>query len=809
MVKIEEANIRRHLFKLAICASASVIASAAAAQQAPQNVIMAAPEGAAPPPQDNLIAAPDGANLPPPSANGQAENTLMAAPEGAVLPPPPGGTVQMRPKPEPRVEPAAEGRANVSDEIVVTATKRETNLQNTPLAVSAIGGEELQARGIREFEQYYREVPGVALVDLGPGSKKYVIRGINTELLPNGEPQVQQYLDDVPLSADTPQPDIRLYDLERVEILRGPQGTLYGSGSMGGTVRNISRKPNLDEVDGYVEATGSQTRHAGELNTAIQGAVSIPLVNGVFGLRISGYDEHNAGFIDNVVLGREDNNDLDVWGGRITALLKPSDGFSMQLMYLHQDMKADDLNTVEFDAAAIPAVPPRPGPPGMPPFPGRPAKPATKGKLQSRIPTQQVFSDVVDIVNLTVEADLGFATLLSSANYYERNRVDVLDLPIPGMSLRSPFKGTTLVEEARLTSNGDGPFQWLAGMFYSETDLLTIQQTRMPPGAPPRDDNIVPTKRSNTSLFGEASYRFTPKLTGTLGLRYSRNRNLLVDNPAVDPVESKLTYKLHAAYQVSDDLLLYTLTSSGFRGGGINNFNRDMLIAAGVNPAEVDATPRQYDGEELQNYEIGLKSTLLDGQATLNVAAYRIEYKDLWAHLFYTNSVYGYTANAGAARIDGVEFEGRLRPTDSLELRASGAWIHSRVTDGPDPSQGGPKPTRPGDPLPFSPKWTGSVGADYTVPLSPMAHVVLSADASYTGSSYTSISSLDPNRRRMPDYILANARATFNFGDYSVALFVRNLTDKRAPLTINNISGFDIISVNTPRTVGITAKANF
>jgi|SRR5581483_12412954 len=245
------------------------------------------------------------------------------------------------------------------EEIVVTAAKTSQSIQDVPLAVTAVTGERLEELGATDFSDYYRLVPGLQAVDRGDGQKKYILRGLNSESAPNLAPIVQQYLDEFPLTlVSGAQSDLRLYDLERVEVLRGPQGTLYGSGSMGGTIKYVTAKPNLRQTRGELEATGSDTEH-GSGNARGHAIVDLPIIQGELGTRVVAYDEYDGGFIDNVMTGRNGTNSTHVGGGRIAVRWDPLEPLDLNLMVVGQRLRSGDLpiDTANFVAPASPFPP--------------------------------------------------------------------------------------------------------------------------------------------------------------------------------------------------------------------------------------------------------------------------------------------------------------------------------------------------------------------------------------------------------------------------------------------------------------------
>src|SRR5579883_3323863 len=306
-------------------------------------------------------------------------------------------------------------------EVIVTAEKQPQPLQDAALAVTALTHSQLGNLGATDFSDYYRLVPGLQAIDRGPGQKKYVLRGLNSESAPNLAPLVQQYLDDFPMTlVSGAQPDLRLYDLARVEVLRGPQGTLYGSGSMGGTIRYITNQPDLDSFGGEAVLTGSDTQ-GGSGNVLGHLVLNVPLVPGQAAARAVGYGEHDSGFIDNVITGQKATNSTDVQGGRVAVRWRPTSRLDMNLMVLDQHLTAQDL---QIDTAGF-AVPPSPFPPFVPWFPTG----AHAGDYQVVKSRSEPTTDDMFISNFSGTYDFDWAKLSSATTYYDHKTKILQETP--------------------------------------------------------------------------------------------------------------------------------------------------------------------------------------------------------------------------------------------------------------------------------------------------------------------------------------------------------------------------------------------
>jgi outer membrane receptor protein involved in Fe transport len=708
-------------------------------------------------------------------------------------------------------------------QVVITAEKRSEKLEDVPLAVSVLSEATLRDIGAVEFSDYERLVPGLTAVDMGVGQKKYILRGLNSESAPSLAPIVEQYLDEFPLTQGTLQSDIRLYDVERVEVLRGPQGTLYGAGSMGGTIRTITRKPNLENFDARVELTGSDTGHGGG-NFLGNAVVNVPLVPGKLAIRAVVFDEDHSGFIDNVYSGRKGINDDLAYGGRVSLLWQATDALALDLMVMRQSERAGAQNDV------MPGFLPPPRPPYFPPFvPWFPANTPPVGDLQVAKAIDERQHDDNTITNLLVTYDFGWANLTSSSTYYRQHKTgdaDVTQFLGFGGWLTNHSLSNTFGQELRLARDR-GPFKWLIGGYYTHGTQPASDngQTAFFPGGALFFQDGNAGRATATAAFGETSYDFLPQLTGTVGIRSQRSsgdRSSIVlggTDPGGLPVgtvtgpfsiaQNKVTTKYELTYRPAAQTTIYASAAQGFRPGGFN----DVAFNPATNPNGV--IPKTFKSDELWNYELGLKTYLLDGRATLNTAIYYIDWSGIQVTAFAPTTAISYETNAGKAKVQGAETELSLAATQHLRLSLSGAFTDARLTEDEPPNPGVPAPGiglpgLKGDRLPDVPRWSGSVVADYRRALGLAGWTGFgTAVLTYTGESATLLRPDDPFYRRVGNYALTGLRCGAERSDWRVTAFVDNLADRRAKLFVNSVTGWDTITVNRPRTVGVTVSKQF
>lgn len=736
---------------------------------------------------------------------------------------------------------AAELGAGI-EEVVVTATKREVSVQDVPVAMQAFTAATLENMGADQVDGYYRMVPNFAVVDRGAGGKLYSIRGISTGLVTQGASTVGVYIDEMPISAAGFQPDPRLFDVDRVEVLRGPQGTLYGEGSIGGTVRMITPRPDPAAFSGKADVSW-QTTADGDPGYKLNAMVNLPLVDEVLALRVSGLHHDLGGYIDRIdmpngvtldvgallglppgvipVLGtgplprKKDINSEVVSSGRASLLWNATDQLTLEASFMKQSMEADGRNTSVGGVAGI-------------------------GELETNFVQAEKVKDDFDLGNLTISYDLGWARLFSSTSTYERTRDATSDTNDLGEAIfptaKLPGSGTfttelqdMVSEEVRLASTGDGPLSWIAGYFYVDKDngfeqiivddygvFVGFMQILGLPVTNARQllDQTGRQEETQHAIFGELTYKLTEKLSATVGLRWFDidQRDTLVNNDInilglglTDGVsetgESDTVTKFNVNYRASDDVLLWATASQGFRIGGTN-----------TTPGIPDEN-RTYASDTLWNYELGARTSWYDNRLVLNGALYYIDWSDIQLAL-PLGTAFG-TINAGQARIIGAELELQARPAAGLDLALAAGYNDGELTQDTPGAPAGPNPGFKGDRLPGVPRLNLAASAQYTFPLSSGGLDGFGrVDYSYTGDSTTTFNDLStanglPSHFNPDAYGLLNLRLGVQNERWTAALFVENATDERAQLLIDNAGVTERITRNRPRTFGMNVRYNF
>tara|TARA_B110000008_G_scaffold171035_1_gene170722 strand:+ start:1618 stop:3981 length:2364 start_codon:yes stop_codon:yes gene_type:complete len=713
----------------------------------------------------------------------------------------------------------------VIEEVVVTALRREQSLQDSPVSISAITGENLEKMGAKSFIQYARSIPSLSFIDTGPGQTQIVIRGIATEQVRQDFPKVKEsvgvYIDEVPVSTARNALDPNLFDIERVEVLRGPQGTLYGSGSLAGTVRVITNKPNPDAFDANVSATIA-SQDEGDENYSVDGMVNIPVVEGQSALRIVGYHNKTSGFIDNVALSDENADQATSWGVRVAYSHQFTDKFGALAKVFYQELDTDAL-PYETRGNSIPTDPR-----------------FDVGEFEKYSSVNGGVKDEFAIYNLEFTYDFEWASLLSSTSYLDRQHKDRQDATYFNerfFGLQVPQLWTDLsdiesfAQEFRLTSAGDGRLSWNFGVYYNDLDKYALgdfvspgfdDATGLPSslfGAPPDTtiQFIVDSEEEQFAVYGEFDYAITDRWTATVGARWfdvtldtSTDANGIY-NGGVSAFtgqadESDTHFKFNVSYQATNDAMLYATASQGFRLGGTNDPVPEGPCGDDLAELGLSATPPSYDSETAWNYELGAKTSWLDQRLTVNATAYQIDWENIQAQRLLSTCGFFFVENGGKAQSRGVELELVSRPTPNLELSLSGSHTDAELTADFE-ALGVPDGTS----LPFSPEWSGYGAVTYHFPQRGEFAYYVRADASYTGSRWNLLDHQSSGAKKLSSYTLANARVGLEAEKWRAELFVTNLNNERTDLFFLNrnygSSQEARVFLNRPRAIGLTVSA--
>jgi len=729
---------------------------------------------------------------------------------------------------------AATDGENAPDEIIVTAQKQAANIQDVPVSVAAIGGAALENLGIENTSDLALLTPGLAVSSTGPGQTQIIVRGISSTA--GSQATSGFYLDEVPVSALSANIEGSLFDLNRVEVLRGPQGTLYGSASMGGAVKYISNQADTDTTEARGDLTLSST-DSGGTNVAANGVVNLPLVVDKAAIRVVGFYKFEDGYIDRFAIDpnnylaadptvppKKNANSYDIWGFRGQMAITPNDTLRITPSAYYQVLKTD--GQFVFDE-----------PPG-----------SYRNMIQTRT-VPEPMRDEVQIYNLTVVQDLtDDINLTSSTSYFVRDTSlteDVTkvqffleDLYFPGVIPTAyPQQSTGLdlskivTQEVRLGGKA-GSFDFVVGGYYQRLKLNSSIEHPIPEGfnetfgTPFPDFDILYLDRTRSKTeeiagFGQATLHASDRLRLTAGVRafkfdqsFSRTQEGLFNGGSTSTTgkasSDGVTPKFSVDFDVSRDVMLYANVAKGFRAGGALSPVPVSVCAPFLAELGLNAAPTQYDPDSLWSYEVGAKTQLADRRVTLNASAYHIDWSKIQQQV-NLQCGFVFTANFGTAVSRGLEFESRWRATDDLTFSVNAGYTDAYLKD-TVPGTG----SQAGDRLLNVPKYNVSVSTDYEQPVSANLVGFLSGSYSYASKVLAEYDRESQWRTRR-GYDIVNVRIGVRDGDdrWRVALFADNLFNTHA--TVGNLissTGADIpttraISVNRPRTIGINLKAGF
>lgn len=732
------------------------------------------------------------------------------------------------------------------EEIVVTAEKRESTVQTTPISLTAVSGQDIQDRGLTDLSDLVQSVPGVSMRTSGPGMTEFEMRGVAST--GGNSPTVGFYYDDTSLTAPSASNEGKivispaLYDLNRVEVLRGPQGTLYGSGSMGGTIKVVPNAPNPDAFDASAEVVFGDTDHGG-FDHAENAMVNLPFGAGQAALRIVGSYSHDAGWIDRVVIAPgdfppavgntrgnvlaapiaadyHDVNDVERSTFRVSALLKPVEGLSITPSFFYQKLASGGLPYID-------------------------SVPGTDAHYQP-FDIRENYSDEFKLSTLNIKYTTPVLELDSITSYWSRNEPLIQDTSESwttglGLTGYTPAQGGLgasyaieynpthqTTEELRISSVGDANPKWLVGYYYedfhSAWDIVFPSQN----GAALFGSNDLfsyfsPMPIYQQSAFGEVTYNITEPWAVTVGARrYRYNAPVSLDQygaltaTVVTETSEKdqgVTPKASMSYQFTKDLMVYATAAKGFRpGGGTGPVpTSGPLTCEAQLMEEYGSTgfvpgPISFKSDSIWSYEVGEKLTLAQDRVIVNGSLYF----EKWSGVQQTNSLsscgYVYTANAGDAHVRGGELEIQAIVVPEVTVSGNVGYAHAAMVSTTLIDAG----FNPGTPIQDVPQWTSSASIAYRHPLTDQLALTARADTTYVGSRTDETYSVN----QLPSYDLTNVRGGLDAGRWSAVLFVNNVADKRALLNnitqdAVNLATYNRVAVSQPRTAGIDLNYRF
>jgi iron complex outermembrane recepter protein len=685
-----------------------------------------------------------------------------------------------------------------SDEIVVTAQKREERLRDVPQSVTALTSETLERLQANDFSDYAGHVPGLAVTGGQPGNSRVTLRGLNTGGVAS---TVGIYVDETPFGSSTSLVnaaalalDLDPYDVQRIEVLRGPQGTLYGANTLGGLLKFVTAAPVPGEFfgrgGGSLEATED-----GDSSWAARAMVNVPLGDQA-AVRISGLRRSEGGYIDDPSRDVDDVNGVETEGWRAAFLANVTEDLTLRLSAQSQDIDSENGEAVAYFQDPLEPV---------------------AGETDQFSPFDVTSEVSYLILNGTIDWDLGFATLVSSTSYSELEQHHLEDGTLafgtPSF-LVEDIPQDKFTQEVRLASNGEGPLEWLLGAFYTTENGLLDQEIffGVPPGTATGLTATIDSEYTERAVFGGITYHFSPQFDVAVGARYAENEQSMVQggtavsNGGEESSDDAITYSVAPRWRVNDRTMIYGRVSTGYRPGGPNILGAPTVI------------PATFDPDSTINYELGVKTDLIDGTLRLDAAVFRIDWSDIQL-LVFDGAVSG-NANGGGAESQGVEWAATLTPSDALTVAWTGAYTDTQLTDDTDPIVVG---GFSGDPLPYAPEWTSTVDVTYEWSVFGDAMASIGGAWRYVGEQSTGFPGVGgflygAEQIELPSYNLVDLRAGVEFDAFSVALFAKNVTDERA---VTQFGGFGATLPDNvgepnggavlvrPRTVGVSLTANF
>ncbi len=768
---------------------------------------------------------------------------------------------------------SADTVAEQAQDIIVTGTRRATTLQDTPINISAVTAQELANQRIDDVRDLADFTPGVTIQDTGPRSTGTIVfRGINADdnstFGANNDTAIATYLGESPLYLD-----LKLLDMQRVEVLRGPQGTLYGAGTLAGAIRYIPNRPDANKWEGLFHGRMFGMSHSDDPGFQTDGMINVPVIRDVLALRaVVGYYD-TPGFIDYPLLVNvpgvslpqpglpdqslgtpeqqaanlhryKDANFDHTFTTRLEAGIYPWSGAKIYLTYAHQDTKTNGRQINGYGVLGT----------GKYEAPQRYLEPATRK---------------ADLYQAEVEIDLGgFAQLVSATSYSERNNwssADVTDLLLdldydyelfPAFAgytdSRQKYKQTS--QEIRLVSLHGGPLSWVIGGFYNKLDYHSDYREILP-GIPEfygiyRPDNFeyasyVTSEDKEKALFGEATLEPIKGLKITGGVRYYDYQSKIEGGTALplydpypeinfsgrsgDTSNDGFVYKGNLSYEFSSDFLLYGTYSTGYRIGGVNRVAPCVLpLPPGQN---LCALPNElsFGPDKTKNAEIGARATLFNGLLKGSIDVYHIDWDGIQLAGQTENGAIGITVNGGKAVSKGVELEFALYPVENLVIRGNYAYVDAHLTEdvpgllqieGKDADGNANKvDARAGDRLPGSAKHSGALGVTYSYPLANDARITANWTATYHGDVLSRVGARGFGEK-IPDYMTHRAFIGYAQNAFTIRLYADNIFDKYAYTAIDNdlsrrivndgvVSRYYARSVLTPRVVGLETMVHF
>ena len=731
--------------------------------------------------------------------------------------------------------------------VVVTGQKRAEKMQEVPQSMSVLDGSHLEAEHIESYADLAMNVPNLSFTNQGgPGLSNIEIRGISSDI---GTSTVAIYVDDTPItlrnqSFYSGQSEPQLFDIKQVEVLRGPQGTLYGASAMGGTIRFVSNPVNLENYERSASSDVSGTEYGGA-NYATKGVINVPLVTGELGLRVGVSFSHDSGYVNHAdVSGNIDQrgiNDNETRVVKATLAWKPSDRLTITPSLLYQRTGIGDTGLVNLTGPKnlTDKLVPENGVDTL-------AVPSLKGEYHF---------DWADLVSVTSWAYRHFPRTTDGTYFnsvyiggyvddmgvtgvdgnLDGNKIGALPGPVYNAITARQFTQEIRLVSAPYDPNGGNPLTWIFGLYYSEANSLgksaqyisgfnsTVNSvygmtaTQLLGEAIP-DDLFFKfhshTKDYEYAGFGEVSYNILPELKVTAGLRYLYARTTDLTQsvgffssglPSAMKMANyhALTPKFSATYDIDSNLTVYANVGKGYRLGGNNSSVPAAYCAKDLAQFNLTSAPKTYGPDNLWNYEVGSKGSFFDGRLSLNSALYDIEWSQMQIDVPLNTCGFDFIGNVGSARSYGLELEAAARLTDAVSAGISGNYTHATFTTDV-PGLG----IKRGDPVPGAPRWSLNLWAEYRRKLFDQTDGFAHIAWQLTGESHGTFIAGNVDYKR-PAYNILNARLGTSIENWEIAVYGQNLLNAykiiQRPADNSVPEGYAL----KPRVIGVSASVQY
>lgn len=737
----------------------------------------------------------------------------------------------------------AEGKSGDGNEIVVTATRRAVSIQDVPINISAVGQEQLSRQRIDDVRDIADFTPGITISDTGPGSTgTIVLRGLNaSDSSTTGasyDSALGVYLGEVPLYYD-----FKLLDIERVETLLGPQGTLYGLGTLAGAIRNIPNRPNTDAFEGEVHSRLYGKDHSGRLGYQMDGVINIPIIQDHIAFRSATGYFYDPGFIDYPLLLQTPGVSLPQPSGPVSvtpaayaANLRKSKDLNFEktfttrnqlLFQVSEDLKVNftyafqqtKTNGGQYNSAGVLGT-------GKYESASRYIEPVKRRAHLGSMEINANIADIADLVATTAYTDVKNDTQSDNTDLLLDLDYGYETFPAFSSWNESHDRRKQFNQEVRFVSRHGGPFSWVLGGFYNQQKRLREYTEHVPNhpwvafGTLPNTDEVEynsfnKSKVTEKAVFGEGTFRVTPEWQVTAGVRYFGYTSDVSGRAVLpllgDPIspydlpsaggESKKSgwvWKFNSSYNFTPDLMLYGTYSKGYRIGGPNTV-APCVLPLDTTQQNVCALPNeiQYGPDTTKNAEIGLRTQFFDRKLTFNFNVFQIKWDGIQVDSATVNGIVGITVNGGKAKSEGFEASFQAKPIDGLSIQGTYSYVDAKLTQDVPAiiavnSPAATYPSSPiqldalsGDRLPGSAKNSGSLGATYTLPFMA-GNLVADWTATYRGNVVTRLGWDRAYGDKLPGYVLHRASLSYETDRYSLVLFANNIFDKYAVASVSN-----------------------